>query len=148
MSETASTSFAERRLDRRRFLQVGAAAGATAYAAGRLAGLARAAPGGPIEEATIAQLQADMAAGRLTAAKLVHTYLDRIDAIDRHGPAINSIIETNPDAEQIAKDLGRRPQTSCRTHVPPLRSISSRARVTISSWRSSTSSGSSMSRIS
>jgi amidase len=46
-----------------------------------------------------------MAAGRLTAAKLVHTYLDRIDAIDRHGPAINSIIETNPDAEQIAKDL-------------------------------------------
>src|SRR5207302_2462679 len=45
--------------------------------------------------------------GRFTAHSLVRKYLDRIDEIDKRGPAINSIIEINPDALSIAELLDR-----------------------------------------
>jgi amidase len=53
-----------------------------------------------------------MAAGRLTALELVDFYLARIDALDQHGPRVNSIIEVNPDARDIAQalDMERRAQ--------------------------------------
>jgi amidase len=50
------------------------------------------------DEATIAQLQAAMAAGRTSAAELTNHYLNRIQAIDERGPHLNSVIEVNPDA--------------------------------------------------
>jgi amidase len=53
----------------------------------------------------VARLQADMASGATTSRKLVETFLARIDAIDAHGPSINSVIEVNPDALQIAGEL-------------------------------------------
>jgi amidase len=53
----------------------------------------------------VARLQADMASGATTSRKLVEQYLARIDAIDKHGPAINSVIEVNPDALKIAGEL-------------------------------------------
>lgn len=51
-----------------------------------------------IEELTIADLQAAMTAGQLSARQLTEMYLARIEALDRNGPAVNSIMETNPDA--------------------------------------------------
>jgi amidase len=59
------------------------------------------------EEATIAQLQAAMKLGRETAQSLAKKYLARIGEVDKDGPAINSIIEINPDAMAIARDLDR-----------------------------------------
>ena len=58
-----------------------------------------------LEEATIAQLQRRMESGQETSRSLVEKYLARIDAIDRRGPALRSIIETNPDALAIADRL-------------------------------------------
>ncbi len=57
------------------------------------------------EEATAASLSQAMAEGRLSAEQLVHDYLARIEAIDRQGPRLNSIIELNPDAPAIARQL-------------------------------------------
>jgi amidase len=58
-------------------------------------------------EATIAQLQAAMAAGRLSARELAGAYIQRIEQIDQHGPRLNSILEVNPDALDIAEALDR-----------------------------------------
>ena len=65
------------------------------------------AEGLPLQEATIAQLQAAMGDGRLTAGTLVERYLDRIERLDRRGPALRSVIEVNPDAGAIAEQLDR-----------------------------------------
>jgi amidase len=56
------------------------------------------APALELEEMTIADLQARMAAGQDTARSLAEKYLARIEAVDRQGPAIRSVIEINPDA--------------------------------------------------
>ena len=56
-------------------------------------------------EVTIAELQARMASGALTALALVQQYTARIKAIDRHGPKLNAVLELNPDAEEIARML-------------------------------------------
>lgn len=53
-------------------------------------------------EATIDQLQAQMAAGTLTSHELTAAYLDRIAQIDRAGPTLRAVIEVNPDALDIA----------------------------------------------
>ncbi|MBI3949736.1 MAG: hypothetical protein HY314_04700 [Acidobacteria bacterium] len=58
-----------------------------------------------LEEATIAPLQDGMRAGRFTARSLAEEYLARIEAVDKQGPAINSVIELNPDALAIAEAL-------------------------------------------
>ena len=57
------------------------------------------------EEATIDGLQAEMAAGKLTAQELTAAYLQRIAEIDRAGPTLRAVIEVNPDALQIAAGL-------------------------------------------
>ena len=49
-------------------------------------------------EKSIGDLQADMAAGRTTAAGLVRFYLDRIAAYDQAGPRLNAVIFLNPQA--------------------------------------------------
>ncbi len=59
----------------------------------------------PFNEATIDDLQARMAAGTLTAHELTAAYLDRIAAIDKAGPKLNSVLELNPDALIIADAL-------------------------------------------
>jgi len=64
-------------------------------------------PESSVEETSIGQLQEAMGAGRLTSRALVETYLDRIDALDKHGPKLNAIIELNPDARDIAAGLDR-----------------------------------------
>src|SRR6266849_7897794 len=59
-------------------------------------------------EFTVAQLQAQMADGRLTSVKLTRFYLDRIAALDQAGPNVNSVIELNPDALQLAQSADKR----------------------------------------
>lgn len=66
-----------------------------------------AAPAVEIEEATIAELAAAFDSGELTAAALTEHYLARIEAIDRDGVSLASIIETNPDALDIAAERDR-----------------------------------------
>ena len=58
-----------------------------------------------IEEKSIDQLQALMAAGRASSADLVQAYLKRIAAMDRRGPALRAIIALNPDALAQARAL-------------------------------------------
>ncbi len=58
-----------------------------------------------LEEITIADLQDGMKSGKFTARSLVEAYSARIDEIDKQGPAINSVIEMNPDAMSIADSL-------------------------------------------
>ena len=59
------------------------------------------------EEATIADLQARMKSGEITAESLTQAYLERIAEIDKAGPAVNSVIEINPDAVAIAAALDK-----------------------------------------
>jgi amidase len=58
-----------------------------------------------LEELTIADLQQRMASGATTSRGLVEQYLARIEAVDRHGPELRSIIEVNPEALAIADRL-------------------------------------------
>jgi amidase len=60
-----------------------------------------------VEEATIAQVHEAMMAGRLTCRALVGQYLKRIEAYDKNGPSINSIVIVNPDVEKRADELDR-----------------------------------------
>ena len=64
-------------------------------------------PAFELDELTIAELQSGMASGKYSAHSLATKYLERIDAIDKRGPAINSVIEMNPDALSIASDLDK-----------------------------------------
>lgn len=97
-------------LSRRSLIQLGAVAGAGASLGGsalqgspaRASVSRRNGPHEELEEATIAELQALMESGELSAVDLVDMYLDRIEAIDVEGPALNSIIEVNNRARAIA----------------------------------------------
>ena len=60
-----------------------------------------------LEEATVEHLQEAMSSGRLTSRRITELYLARIEAIDRRGPALGSVIEINPDALMIADALYR-----------------------------------------
>ncbi len=106
-------------MKRRDFLRVGTlAAGAAA------AGPVRAAAAAPVEaarpqaevpafeldEATIADLQKAMEAGRETSRSLVEKYIGRIASLDRQGPALRQVLEVNPDALAIADRPRRRTQ--------------------------------------
>jgi len=63
-------------------------------------------PGGyPIEERTVADLSADMAAGRISSEELVRLYLERIETIDRRGPELRSVLSVNPRALDDARAL-------------------------------------------
>jgi len=58
-----------------------------------------------IEELTIRQLQQGYKEGKYTVKDVVKVYLNRISDIDKNGPMLNSIIEINPDALNIAEEL-------------------------------------------
>src|SRR5262245_43274752 len=61
-----------------------------------------------LEEATIAQIQAALRARQVTCRALVDSYLKRIEAYDKQGPALNAIVVVNPDAAREADELDRR----------------------------------------
>src|SRR5712664_3503921 len=68
-------------------------------------------PAFELDELTIAELRSGMASGKYTAHSLARKYFDRIDDVDKHGPAINSVIELNPEALSIASDLDKERKT-------------------------------------
>jgi amidase len=104
---------------RRRFLQASLLGGAFAAAGpvlqpmfGASRGNAAAAeaadlPAFELDEITIGELQDAMKSSKYTAHSIVEKYLARIAAIDKSGPSVNSVIETNPDALEIAEALDR-----------------------------------------
>jgi amidase len=61
-----------------------------------------------LEEATIATIHDAMRSGSLTCRGLVDLYLRRIEAYDKRGPAINALVEINPNARDEADALDRR----------------------------------------
>jgi amidase len=101
-------------MNRRGFLGVGALSGAAALSgacqpatapdASRDADAFRI-PAFEFEEATVVELGEKMASGELTARQLTEAYLARIEALDRQGPMLRSVIETNPEALSIAEAL-------------------------------------------
>lgn len=56
----------------------------------------------PVYYLSIAELQAELATGKLTSVELTRQFMARIQALDREGPKVNAIIELNPDALAIA----------------------------------------------
>ncbi|HEY2596328.1 MAG TPA: amidase family protein, partial [Chloroflexota bacterium] len=60
-----------------------------------------------LDELGIESVQARLASGEITARQLVEAYLERIEAIDRRGPTLRSVLELNPDALEIADGLDR-----------------------------------------
>jgi amidase len=116
----------ERATARRKFLQAGVVTGMAAAfapvlrsssrievrenaASSRAAGSYDPADVKPFEldEITIAELQDGMKSGKYTARSIAELYLARIDAVDKNGPTIDSVIETNPDALAIADALDK-----------------------------------------
>ena len=63
-------------------------------------------------ETNIAELHDQMQRGEVTSEQLVAWYLDRIESLDQSGPALNAMIEVNPDALVIARALDREWQES------------------------------------
>ena len=59
----------------------------------------------PVEEATIADLRAALESGRATCRQIVESYLDRIEAYDKRGPALNAIVVVNEAARARADEL-------------------------------------------
>ncbi len=111
-------------ISRRRFLGTGAAAGSVivlggtggcapeAGDGGRSGDSGRPLPGQPwplssfeLEEVSITDLHSGLVSGRWTARDLTEAYLARIEEIDRQGPTLRSVIETNPEALEIAEAL-------------------------------------------
>ena len=58
-----------------------------------------------LNETTIDELQKKMKSGEFTSRSITEMYLKRIQEIDKSGPAVNSVIEVNPDALAIADSL-------------------------------------------
>ena len=115
-------------IDRRRFIGTSIAGGAAAALGtaacapdGADSGAAPDSGAGPagtqpgafeLDEATVADLQAAMESGDRTARSITELYLERISALDGQGPELRSVIETNPDALDIADQLDRERQAS------------------------------------
>jgi len=66
-------------------------------------------------EYSIDQIHQMFESGDITAEQLTKDYLDRIEQLDRNGPELNAVIEINPDALTIAKELDREYQNNGKT---------------------------------
>jgi amidase len=102
--------------NRRRFLQASVVAGAATATFSALGNSrecrGQSTPAAEIkpfelDEITIAGLQEGLNSGKFTASSIVEKYLNRIEAVDKRGPAVNSIIEINPDAPAMAEALDK-----------------------------------------
>src|SRR5206468_10435852 len=94
--------------DRRKFLAAGLTGALAWTALPTLAGTSQA-DVAPFEfdELSIGDLQDGMQSGKYTSRSLAEKYLARIEAIDRHGPVLRSVIEVNPDALELADALDK-----------------------------------------
>ena len=89
-------------MDRRGFLLATTVAGLTGPQIGLRAKTAVSTP-----ELSLADIASAYTRGRLTSRGLTQEYLDRITALDRHGPGLGAVLETNPRALDIAAELDR-----------------------------------------
>jgi amidase len=89
-------------MNRRDFFQLTSLASAHLLAGGCVTSTAK---GLTLEEADIGDLQSAMRNGTDTSASLTRKYLQRIEALDLKGPKLNAILELNPDAPAIARQL-------------------------------------------
>ncbi len=102
-------------MKRRAFLQLTAAGGAAlleplpgaAAALGDKAIPAKHATDFELDELSTTELEAGMVSGKFSAVSLVRKYLDRIEKIDQNGPTLRAVLEVNPDALEIARELDR-----------------------------------------
>lgn len=92
---------------RRAALSAGALALAPDSLAARSTSAAADAPGlrHTLQEVSLSELSESMQMGRVTSVQATTAYLKAIEAIDRHGPTLNSVLELNPDALEIAAQL-------------------------------------------
>ena len=60
-----------------------------------------------LDEETITSLQVKLTSGKYSSQQLVELYLNRIENIDNKGYNLNAIIEINPDAVSIAKEMDK-----------------------------------------
>src|SRR5438105_4826428 len=111
VAEAGVTAPARRQFLRASLLGTAAIATAAAKPLAAREGLVRASnevvysgdvPAFELDETTISDLQDGMKSGKLTSRSITEKYLARIEQIDKQGPAINAIIELNPDALSIA----------------------------------------------
>ena len=71
-----------------------------------------------VVEASISELQTALENGSTTSLQLVDLYLARIEAYDKQGPALNSIIRINPRVRDQAAELdNERAQTGARSSL-------------------------------
>lgn len=100
-------------MDRRDFIRNGALSAAVIAGAKTVKALPVGAPDASaesslafdLEEKTIAELQQMMTSGTRTSRQITQEYLSRIDRLNKKGPALHAVIETNPDALSIASAL-------------------------------------------
>ena len=92
-------------MKRRNFLQTTATA--LAFTITKPASSFPSPPAFELDELTIAELQQGLQSGKYTSRSLVEKYNERINDIDKRGPKLNSVIELNPDREEIAAALDR-----------------------------------------
>src|SRR5690349_19716685 len=92
-------------MTRREFMHRAVVAGAASAAAAQAqpAGEHAAVPSFELSEATIAHLRRAMDSGEQTSKSIVEKYLERIEALDRKGPMLRHVLETNPDAMRLAE---------------------------------------------
>jgi amidase len=97
------------RPSRRGFLAAGIAGGLATAALSATAGFGREEEEDSFDlnELSITDLQEGIKAGKYTSRSLVEKYLARIEAIDRKGPTLRSVIEVNPDALALADALDK-----------------------------------------
>jgi amidase len=103
------------RMNRRKFLRAGLLGGLAVVVTPKLARAGASLTGAPTaqtgkfdwEELTIADAQVALKSGKLSARRFTEMYLERIQKIDRSGPALNAVIELNPEALDIADALDR-----------------------------------------
>ena len=114
MSDREPTPEQDGRLSRREFVGASALAGVAAALHHDLRPMAAltgrttrpaATPPSELEELSIDDVQAGLTSGRFTSRSLTQQYLERIEAMDRQGPALHAVLQTNPDALAIADRL-------------------------------------------
>jgi amidase len=86
-------------MKRRQFIQLATVTSLTLTASKKIPANS---PAFDLEETTINELQDSMKSGRLSAERITEKYLDRIKDLDKK---LNSVIELNPDAIQIARQM-------------------------------------------
>lgn len=114
MNPKKTTGSSKGQFDRRQFLKLGIASGTAAMAVPFSTCTSETPiPKGQgvrpfeLDETTISSLQDAMKSGRMTSHTITEKYLARIEELDRKGPSLHAVIEVNPDALSMARDLDR-----------------------------------------